>query len=364
MEKVIKILIVDDEPFNVNLMDKLVRKAIKRSFSIFDFKITKTVSPTEALESIKSSPPHLLITDIMMPEIDGYQLIKEVRKLYNMEELKIIVVTSLEDRDSRIRALLAGANDYTVKPVDAVEFPIRIMNNIKLIENYLLLKDRTLLLENAVKEATKEIREREREIIFRLAEATEYKDAFTGNHIHRVAEYCKLIAEGYGCDKSFIESIYIASPLHDIGKIAIPEKILGKPGKLTQEEFEIMKKHTIYGANLLKGTKIPLLQFAQKVALYHHEKWNGKGYPEGLKEKEIPLEARITAIADVFDALTSVRPYKKAFPFEKAMEIIKEEIGKSFDPELATIFIEEEKEVYKIYKTFSSLKGEVEDATV
>ena len=361
MEKTIKILIVDDEPFNVNLMEKLVKKAIKNTFSIFNFKVTKTTSPAEVLQTVKTAPPHLLITDLMMPEIDGYHLIKETRKIYNMEELKIIVVTSLDDRDSRIRALLAGANDYVVKPVDSVEFPIRIMNNIKLIENYLLLKDRTLLLEDAVARATREIREREREIIFRLASATEYKDAFTGNHIHRVAEYCKLIAEGYGCDKKFIENLYIASPLHDIGKIAIPESILGKPGKLTAEEFEIMKKHTTYGAQLLKGTKIPLLKFAQRVALYHHEKWNGNGYPEGLKEKEIPLEARITAIADVFDALTSVRPYKKAFPFEKALKIIKEELGKSFDPELATIFIEEEEKVYKIFNT---LKGEIKDAAV
>ncbi len=354
MEKTIKILIVDDEIFNVNLMGKLVQKAIKRSFSIFDFKVYKTTSPINTLKIIKENPPHLLITDIMMPEMDGYKLIKKVRELYNMEELKIIVVTSLEDRDSRVKALLAGANDYTVKPVDSVEFPIRIMNNIKLIESYLLLKDKTLLLENAVSEATKEIKDREKEIIFRLAAATEYKDAFTGNHIHRVAEYCKLIAKEYGCNRKFIDDIYVASPLHDIGKIAIPENILAKPGKLTPEEFEIMKKHTIYGANLLKDTKVSLLKFAQKVALYHHEKWNGNGYPKGLKEKQIPLEARITAIADVFDALTSIRPYKKAFPFEKAMEIIKEEVGKSFDPSLAEIFINNESIVYEIHHSMKT----------
>ncbi|WP_456396923.1 HD domain-containing phosphohydrolase [Desulfurobacterium sp.] len=353
MEKTIKILIVDDELFNIKLMKKLVEKAIDKVYSIFNFEIKTTTSSKKAIGIIEMDRPHLVITDIMMPEISGYTLIRETRKKYNMEELKIIVVTSLEDKESRVKALLLGANDYTVKPVDSVEFPIRIMNNIKLIENYILTKDKTLLLENAVAEAVKEIREREEEIIFRLAAATEYKDQFTGNHIKRVAEYCKLIAEKYGCDKKFVEDIYLASPLHDIGKIAIPESILGKKGKLTPEEWEIMKKHTIFGVEILKGTKIPLLKFASKIALYHHEKWNGKGYPEGLKEKEIPLEARITAIADVFDALTSVRPYKKAFSFEEAIKIVKSEKGKSFDPELLDVFIENENKVREIYKTLS-----------
>jgi two-component system response regulator RpfG len=258
------------------------------------------------------------------------------------------MVTSIEDKNVRYEALEVGATDFLTKPVDHHECRARCRNMLTQYNQYKIISDRSRWLERRVAEATSEIRLRERETLLRLARAGEYRDEDTGNHVIRMAKYSRLIAEQLGFSKEDAEVIEMAAPMHDIGKIGIRDEILLKPGKLTAEEFEIMKTHALIGHEILKDSPSKFLQMGSIIALSHHEKFDGTGYPHGKQGEEIPIEARIVAVADVYDALVSERPYKHAWSVETALEYMERQRGKHFDPVVLDAFKEQFDSVSKI----------------
>jgi response regulator RpfG family c-di-GMP phosphodiesterase len=342
----LNVVVVDDQQFQVMLIENLIASIeTDIQFEIFSF-----LSPLEAFGFIQNNKVDIVIADYVMPELNGIELLEKIRKIDSF--IHTIIVTAENDEKTMSLALQRGATDFLTKPIKPYEFQPKLRNLLKLSRAERLIQDRAYILEEEVKKATMEIRTREKEVILRLSKAAEYKDTDTGYHIERVAMYSELIAREYGLSASKCEEIMLAAPLHDVGKIAIPDNILKKPGKLDANEWAIMQKHTVLGYKIFDGTNVPLLKTGAFIALYHHEKWNGKGYPFELKGENIPLEARIVAIADVFDALTMKRPYKEPWPFDKAFGLIEREQGEHFDPELATIFLENEDRVKEIYREF------------
>jgi len=266
-----------------------------------------------------------------MPYIDGFQVMEKLNSFEENSYAPVLVLTAQADEDNQLRALHSGAKDFLSKPFTSSEVLARINN---MLEVRLLNKN----LEQKVQERTKELNETRLEIIRRLGHAAEYRDNETGMHVIRMSIYSATIARAAGLDKEECERILKASPMHDLGKIGISDDILLKPGKLDDHQWKIMKTHPGMGAKILSGSQSDLLKMAETIALTHQEKWDGSGYPKGLKGEEIPLVGRIVAIADVFDALTTERPYKKEWPFEKAVALIEEGSGKHFDPQLVAIF--------------------------
>jgi len=287
----------------------------------------------------------------MMPDMNGAELIERSR-IVNPELLSIMITASNDSEALKIKALKAGANDFLTKPLNITEFELRIKNLLSLKESQKVLAKFNDELQFQVKKATQALIQREYEALLILSKTAEYKDPETASHIARVAHYSKLLAKYYGLDNEEQEKIFYGSPLHDIGKVGIRDEILLKPGKLDEEEFEYMKTHVVIGHNILKETENPFLQVGGIIALTHHEKYDGSGYPNALKADDIHIYGRITAIADVFDALTSKRPYKKAWSFDDAISFLQEQSSKHFDPALVTIFMEHIDEVYDIYKRF------------
>ncbi len=340
-----RIVAIDDDEVILMLIEEVCKKV---GYPVITFSDSE-----EAIEYIKHNEIDILVVDYLMPKYDGIEVIKIVREL-DPTIICVMITAFGESHDIKVKALEAGATEFLAKPFDPVEFKVRIKNLANIKKAQKILKDFNEKLIEEVRKATRTIRERERETLIVLGKAAEYKDTETGVHIIRVAHYSRLLAEKIGLNRKKQEIIFYSSPLHDIGKIGIPDAILLKPGKLTSEEWEVMKKHTFIGYEMLKNSNNPYLQAGATIALYHHEKWNGTGYPYGLKEEEIPLYGRIVAIADVFDALTSERPYKKAWSFEDAMELIKKEKGKHFDPQLAEIFLTNKKEVKEIFLEYAS----------
>ena len=340
-----KILIIDDVKTNLMIFDLFIKK-------IGNYETILMENPLKAIEWCTKNTPDLVITDYMMPEINGIELSQKIRELKREELIPIIMITAYKDNSIKMDALSAGITDFLTKPVNEAEFFARIKNLLSLRDYHLKISNKAKWLEEEVKKATKEIENRENEIIFRLSRAAEFRDDDTGAHIIRMAKYSYIIANGLNFSKNFCIMILKASPMHDIGKIAIPDHILLKPGKLTVKEFEIIKSHTISGYQILKNSKIPLLRLSAEIALTHHEKFNGKGYPKGLKEKEIPISGRICAVADVFDALTSKRPYKEPWSIEKAINFLKEQKGKHFDPACIDAFLNNLNEIIKVKEKF------------
>jgi putative two-component system response regulator len=255
------------------------------------------------------------------------------------------MVTALQDVRNRIKALEIGADDFLVKPVEATELKARVKSllKIKAYNDHMLnyqkeLEGNVAHRTSQLREALAKLKGASLETIHRLSRAAEYKDEGTGAHLQRMSHYSVSIATTMGLDTAFVEGIRYAAPMHDTGKIGIPDRILLKQGKLNRIEWQIMKDHTVIGAQIMAGSNTSFIQQAEVIALSHHERWDGRGYPQGLKGKQIPLAGRITAVADVFDALTSKRPYKEAFPLEKSMEIIEKDKGKHFDPEVVDAF--------------------------
>ena len=273
-----------------------------------------------------------------MPEMNGIEFIRKFRLNPASSHVPVIMVTSIEDRNVRYEALEVGATDFLMKPVDHHECRARCRNMLIQHQQYKIISDRSRWLERRVAEATSEIRLRERETLLRLARAGEYRDEETGNHIIRMAKYSRLIAEQLGMSAMEAEVIEMAAPMHDIGKIGIRDDILLKPGKLTVEEYEVMKSHTVIGHDILKDSPSKFLQMGAVIALGHHEKYDGTGYPYGLSGEDIPIEARIVAVADVYDALVSERPYKNAWSSKAAMEYMENNKGKHFDPRVLEAF--------------------------
>lgn len=339
------VLIVDDSEINLTLIKALVHKLGECTPVLFD-------NPLRALAWCRDHVPDLVIVDYMMPDMDGLKFISAFRALHGRTEIPVLMVTANDQKDVRYEALIGGANDYLTKPIDRVEFSARVRNMLSLRQGQKFLADRAEHLAELVDERTREIRDREKELIFRMSRAAEFRDPETGAHIQRMAHYSQIIARGLGLDAKAQALILEAAPMHDVGKIGIPDYILLKPGKLTPEEFEVMKGHARLGHELLKDSGSETLRAGAEVAISHHEKYDGTGYPKGLKGHAIPVFGRIVAVADVFDALTSERPYKKAWALEDARRFLEDGRGKHFDPLCVEAFLAGWDDVLEIRQRF------------
>ncbi len=327
-----QVLIVDDTEINLILFGALVKKLDDCQAHVF-------ADPREALAWVTGHVPDLIIVDYMMPDLDGIEFIRLVRAMPGHALVPILMITANDQKQIRYQALDLGANDFLTKPIDKVEFLARARNMLGLNQARKHMADHASWLAQEVRQATQEIVKRERETVFRLAKAAEYRDPETGAHILRMAHYSQLIARELGLSEADQQLILEAAPMHDIGKVGIADKILLKPGRLTAEEFEVMKQHAVFGYELLSGSTSPLLQAAAEIAKGHHEKFDGTGYPEGTRGEAIPIFSRIVAVADVFDALTSERPYKKAWEVEAAVDFLTSGAGTHFDPACVKAFL-------------------------
>ena len=335
------IVIVDDAPSMILLLKKLVAQLAGCRPLTF-------IRAAEGLAWCEAHDPDLVIVDYLMPEIDGIEFARRFRMMPDKADTPLLMVTAEGDREIRHRALTLGINDFLNKPFDQLELQARVRNMLALRQSQKKLASRALLLADEVAKATAEIASREHETLLCLGRAAEHRDPETHEHIMRMSNYSRLIARQLGLSHDDCELLLRASPLHDIGKIGTPDHILLKPGKLTVEEFEIMKQHTVIGERILATSSSPILQAGAKIAIAHHEKWDGSGYPGGLKGEAIPLFGRIVAVADVFDALTSERPYKKAWDNERATALIRESSGQHFDPMCVDAFFAVWDEVLEI----------------
>lgn len=314
----VHVLVVDDE--------EPIRTVYRDAIRLSGFQSTAAGSAAEALDILKNIHADVVITDVRMPDMNGIELMGRIREKYDTD---IIVMTGYAEDYTYEKIIALGAKDFIHKPVNLGELLARLK---RVTHERMLVKQRN--------QAFTELKEAYIDTVNRLVIASEYKDEDTGDHIMRISRFCSFIAKWLNMPSDFVETISYASPMHDVGKIGIPDKILLKPGKLDPDEFEIMKTHTVIGAKILAHAKPAIIRMAYDIALTHHERWDGKGYPRGLSEDQIPVCGRIVAVADTFDALTSSRPYKKPYPPAVAAEIIKSERGKQFDPEITDIFIE------------------------
>ncbi len=326
-----RILIVDDQRPNVVLLEKILRDAGYAN-------LRSTTDGREAVRLYLEIEPDLLLLDLRMPDVDGFQVMDALGLAHAQAYLPILVLTADPEQDTKLRALARGAKDFLAKPFDPVEVLTRIRNILEVRLLYNEVRDQNKVLEFKVRERTKDLSDTQLEVIYRLARVAEYRDNDTGRHILRMARYCATLGEAAGLDGGACERLYNASPMHDIGKIGIPDSVLLKPGRLNATEWEIMQAHTTLGAELLSGSSSELVQAGERIALTHHEWWDGSGYPNHLRGADIPLEGRICALCDVFDALTSERPYKRKWTVDEALEEIIRGEGKHFDPALAALF--------------------------
>ncbi|EHS51668.1 response regulator receiver modulated metal dependent phosphohydrolase [Rhizobium sp. PDO1-076] len=326
-----RVILIDDS--------KSVLAAIQTSLlGLVDIHVEAFLDPVLALEACKSTPFDLVLVDYTMPRMNGVEVIRQLRANPSYQHVPIIMVTSETERSIRIEAIEAGATEFLRKPFDGVELRARVANLLTLRQAQLDLADQAKGLERLVNSATAKLAVREEEIIWRLARAIEYRDGSTGEHVSRVAHICRLIAEALGFDHTYCRMIYLAAPLHDVGKIGIADNILSKPGRLTEAEIAEMRQHVQIGVRILENGSSDLVRTAEKIAGGHHEKWDGSGYPNGLVGEAIPIEARIVAVADVFEALCSERSYKSAWAPQQALEYLRTESGKHFDPACIAAF--------------------------
>jgi len=340
-----KILIVDDQPANVTLIEKML--------DIDGYNnVISTTDPTQVEAIYLEQNSDLVLLDLNMPVMDGYQVLAKIREV-DPDYPPIIVLTAQSDRESRIKALDLGARDFLAKPFDRVELMTRIRNMLEVRIMTKAMKNQNKILDGMVKERTKELNDTRLEVIRRLGRAAEYRDDMTGFHIIRMSRYSQLLALAAGMDEDEAERLLNASPMHDIGKIGIPDNVLLKPGKLDADEWKIMQTHVNIGVEILSGSDSELMDMAAEVAQNHHEKWDGSGYPCALSGEDIPLTGRVVAVADVFDALTTERPYKDAWPIEKAVEFLKDQSGKHFEPRLVELFVEILPDILAIREQYS-----------
>ena len=336
------VMVVDDQSTGRAILEQVVRSLDER-VSVEGFG-----RPVDAVVWATRHIADLVLVDYMMPEMNGIELAKRLRALPGYEHVPIMMVTAHDDRKVRYDALDAGVTDFLIKPVDARECMARCRNLLTLRRQQLALEDRRRLLEGMVEEATREVRDRERETLMRLARAGEFRDEETGYHLVRMARYSRLIADTIGLERDEAETIELAAPLHDIGKIGIPDQILLKSGRLDAAEASTMRRHPLIGHEILKGSASKYVRMGSLIALGHHEKYDGSGYPNGLVGDHIALCARIVAVADVFDALTSVRPYKKAWTSDQAFDYVLTQAGRHFDPRAVEAFRGVKKQVLQV----------------
>ncbi len=357
-----RVLIVDDEEKNFRLISAI----LKNLNCLFE----TAKNGREAVLKTVSFNPDLIFLDIMMPELDGYAVCKLLKNNPDTRGIPIIIVTVLDDKASKLKALEAGANDFLTKPIDSTEVIIRTKNLLRIKEFEDFLKNHAACLAAETEKKTAELNAALQDIrksqhhlkasyldtIFRLTIVAEFKDEATVQHVKRIGLSCAHIAKQLGWSEERVETIKYASPMHDIGKIGIPSDILLKPGALTPEELALVKTHTTLGGKILQGSQSSYLQMAEQIAINHHERWDGSGYPAGLKGENIPMAGRITAFADQYDALRSIRPYKPPFDYVMAYRIMvegNERMGpRHFDPKLIEIFKDTNRAFEKIYDEY------------
>ncbi len=343
------VLIVDDLFTGRKILEELVRTIDP------ELNVRLCADPREALAWVREHTPDLILTDYRMPAMDGVEFTEHIRAMPACVDVPLVIVTVVEDRRIRYEALEAGATDFLTRPIDQHECRARCRNLLTLRRQQQIIKNRASWLEDQVAQATLQIRVREQETLLRLAKAGEYRDENTGGHVLRLARFSRLLAEELGLDARACDEIELAAPMHDIGKIGIPDNILLKPGKLTAQEFEVMKAHTTIGAEILKDSPSRYIQQGQVIALHHHEKFDGSGYPLGLAGQDIPVTARIVAVADVYDALGSVRPYKPAWSADAVTDYMRTQSGRHFDPQCVRAF-------FSRFKTIRAIHSQLRDA--
>ena len=358
-----RIMVVDDEATNVKVVCRLLKL---EGYSNF----LTTTDAREAVELARSDLPDLILLDLNMPHVSGLEILSQLQAHQDTRFIPVVILTASTDHDTRVDALDRGANDFLNKPIDPSEMAPRVRNVLALKSHQDQLRNYSRDLETAVRERTAQLEASRQDVIHCLARAAEYRDDDTGQHVLRVGKYARLVAEELGILGEELDTLEQAAQLHDVGKIGIPDALLLKPGKLTEQEFNLMQKHCGYGKRILHcwtpeeehivkshanmGAKIlevghsPVLEVAVRIALTHHEWWDGTGYPLGLQGEDIPLEGRITAVADVFDALSTKRCYKEAFPLEKCFQIMQEERGTHFDPTVLDAFFNRRSEIVAI----------------
>lgn len=340
------ILVVDDTPDNIELLSEVLKD---------EYRVRVATSGEKALKiAYSDEPPDLILLDIMMPGLSGLEICRRLKANPDRRRIPIIFVTAMSSIEDEALGFKTGAVDYISKPISPPIVRARV-------RTHLALYDQTRELERMVQQRTWELLTTRQQIIRRLGRAAEFKDNETGNHVLRMSHYARLIAIAHGLGEESANTIFNTAPMHDIGKIGIPDAILLKPGKLDAEEWKVMHRHPIMGAEIIGKHDNGLLETARIIALTHHEKWDGSGYPQGLKGQAIPLEGRIVAIADVFDALVSVRPYKQAFPVEDSLRIMEDACGKHFDPDLMPAFRQALPEILRVKEIYADEFGALTD---
>ena len=340
------ILVVDDTPENIDLLTEVLNPHYRTRIATNGDRALKI--------AFSDTPPDLILIDIMMPGISGYEVCQQLKENPDTRGIPVIFVTAMSEISDEKKGLELGAVDYITKPISPAIVLARVMT-------HLALYDQTHELERMVELRTAELQKTRQQIIRRLGRASEFKDNETGNHVIRMSHYSRLIAQAVGMGKESVDLLFNAAPMHDVGKIGIPDSVLLKPGKLNDAEWNIMRKHPEIGAEIIGNHHDDLLRTARIVALTHHEKWDGSGYPNQMKGDEIPLTGRIVTIADVFDALTSERPYKKAWSTEDAVHLIEKNVGSHFDPGLIDPFKSVMPEILKIKDQYTEECGALTD---
>ncbi|MDQ7010908.1 MAG: two-component system response regulator [Mariprofundaceae bacterium] len=346
-----KILIVDDEAHNLKLLARILKHG--------NYEIYQASNGKEALEAVRSYKPDIILLDIIMPEMNGFEVTKRLKEDKLTKHIPIIILTALEDQDSRTQGLAIGAEEFISKPINANEILMRVRNLLRLKQASDIIKDHNRVLEKEVQQRTEQLESAFVETIFTLMRASEYRDDETGAHVRRISFYTRSLAETLGMGDEFCKSIHYASPMHDVGKIGIPDHILLKPGSFEPEEWKVMKTHTTIGAQILENCVSPYSVMGKEIALSHHERWDGSGYPQGLKGEDIPLPARIMQICDVYDALRSKRPYKTPFDHKTSIRIILKGDGrtdpKHFDPDVLSAFSKSTSRLKEIYENYADM---------
>src|SRR5499427_2346159 len=340
------VMIIDDLFSSRLLLAEIVRQIDgKLNLELFD-------TPSRALEYARNNRVDMILTDYKLPEFDGVQLVRQLRSLPHCVDVPIVVITVVDDRKIRYDALEAGATDFLIKPLDDHETRARCANLLELRRHKIVLSDQARVLQYQVDKSVAEIHERELETLSKLAKAGEFRDKTTGNHLTRMAKFSALIGQHLGLGAETVHVLEVAAPMHDIGKIGIPDAVLLKEGSLTPDEVEVMRQHPRIGYDILKGSPSKYLSMGAIIALGHHEKFDGSGYPNGLHGEDIPLVARVVTVADVFDALVSERTYKRAWSVEEAVAYLKEQRGKLFDPKCVDAFVSDVPQVEEILREF------------
>ncbi|HEY1721664.1 MAG TPA: HD domain-containing phosphohydrolase [Magnetospirillaceae bacterium] len=351
-----RILLVDDVPANIEI---LVETLEGDGY----LNIDSTTSPHEGLAKVKARRPDLILLDMRMPEMDGHEFLAQLRKMPDGGRIPVIVITAQTDENTKRRALMAGVRDFINKPFLLWELLHRVRTILELDLSTRRTEQLNAELERRVNERTQELEATRKEVIRRLATAGEFRDNETGQHVVRMSHFTHHLALAAGISEDEAIAIRDAAPLHDIGKIGIPDSILLKPGRLDGEEWTIMKRHAEIGGEILADSGFALLDLARSIALTHHEQWDGSGYPHGLKGDDIPIAGRLTAVADVFDALLSERPYKPRWPIDRAMDFLKDRAGRHFDPRLVILFERELPAILDLKERFRDVEEGDDSAT-